>query len=640
MSTSILGLYNQRIGSAPKARPWSLPGWDKGANNYAEDNEIKDNEFYRAENIEMVGKSSVRMPRRGCREFATITGATKFNGWGIYKNPNTDDNFVLAMFNGHLYKITTSGVVTEIDDGITWDEDAKMRGILLRNFFYFGNGIDKMSKTDGDTVTQWDEITAVAGLSVSHSTGAGDTYLYAYTVTAITEGETESAAEESVFAGELADGTEEITIEWTRKTDTNIKGYNIYRAINGSTLTLLTFVQQQPSGATMSFIDDGTIESSYTAEAPTFNTTGGVIGSLFAKYANSLFVSGNSEEKDVVFHGGTGSNWESFSPDVNGGWIIPGRGDGDETTAMIGFEDFLMIFKNNSIWKFYFGSDGGPVLVSVIPQYGTSSPDTVARFEKDIMFLGTDNELRLVGYEPNQLNVIRATSISNRVQPRIDSWDKSTVANFFGVYWESKYILCNGSEAIPYDRRYIGFLDKWTNYNYDGFLVWDKASGQQLLFGASGADGKIYQLLVNNTYDDDGTNIPCSFRVKRIDGGSDTVLKTFYFYKIKLKNPSGKISLTTYKDGNTEVDTTNVDFSLGGGIDEYMFDEPMFDESVSVETISDALQIIKKELYLEAYSIYPQITISGSQSNHCIVQTMSGVLEVEDYDYDRDEIIV
>ena len=209
MSTSILGLYNQRVGSTPKPRPWSLPGWDKGANNYAEDNEIKDNEFYRAENIEMVGKSSIRMPRRGCREFATISGATKFNGWGIYKNPNKGENFMLAMFNGHLYKITTAGIVTEIDSETAWDEDAKMRGILLRNFFYFGNGVDKMSKTDGETITQWDEITAVEGLSVTHSTGAGDNRLYAYTITAVTEGETQSAAEESVFAGELKTSSEE-----------------------------------------------------------------------------------------------------------------------------------------------------------------------------------------------------------------------------------------------------------------------------------------------------------------------------------------------------------------------------------------------------------------------------------------------
>ena len=149
-----------------------------------------------------------------------------------------------------------------------------------------------------------------------------------------------------------------------------------------------------------------------------------------------IFICNNLQEPDTVFFGGTGSAWESFNPSDNGGWVKPGRGDGEKCTAMIGFEDFLFIFKENSIWKFTFGSDGGPVLVSVIPQYGTSSPDTVWRMEKDVFYVGTDGRFRLLGYEPNQLNVIRTTDFSNRIQPKVDNLDFNNPQNIFAVFFQ------------------------------------------------------------------------------------------------------------------------------------------------------------------------------------------------------------
>lgn len=632
--------YAARMGPSPRVRVWKYDGWRRGQNSFAEDNEIRDDEFYEGVNVEIVGKSSIQMPRRGHQTFATISGATSFNGWGVYKNPVTGANFLLAMFSGHLYKVTAGGVVTEIDPGITWDTTAKMRGILLRDYFYFGNGVDYMAKTDGDTVTQWTNITAPT-FSTLALTGSGSTTVYAYAVTAVTDvGETEVSAILDEFGPTTLDNSNYFTLTWVRKTDSVVRGYNIYRSVSGGTMTLLTFVDQQTAGANMTYTDKGTIEQSLIYEYPTFNTTGGVKGNIFAKYANTLFISGNLEEPDTIFYGGTGAKWESFNPADNGGWVKPGRGDGERSTAMIGFDDFLFMFKENSIWKFTFGSDGAPTLVASIPQYGTSSPDTVWRMEKDVVFLGTDGRIRILGYEPSQLNVIRTSDISNRIQNDIDALDKTTMDDFFGAFFEQKFIVGNGEVAYPYDRRYTGFLGEWTGYEYDRFIVWDKATGKQMLFGAQGSTGKIFQLLVDGAYDDDGTSIPTSFRPKRIDGGEDTILKYFYDLKIKLKNSRGNMTLYTYKDGSTLISTRNVTFDIGGGIGEYMFDEAMFDEGVTLDSIPDAIFIVKKNLDVEAYSYYPQIVISGNEYNHCIVQTMNGRLEAEDWDYERDEVII
>jgi len=634
-----MGFYSQRAGGAPPAREWEYNGFPRGQNSYAEPNEVRDTEFYEGVNIELIGRASVRLPRRGHRLFANIPTRTTFNGWGIYKNPKTSVNLMVVLIDGHLYKINTAGTPTEIDGTKTWDGDAKMRGVLLREWFYFGNGVDYMAKTDGTTITRWSAITAVSSPTLS-LTGTGADTLYGYAVTAVTDvGETEVSATVTSFGPGTLDNSNYFTFGWNRKTESNVTGYNIYKSVKGGTYLLLTFVDQAASGATMSFADKGISSTSLLYEAPSFNTTGGVKGNIYAKYANTLFLAGNVSEPDTVFYGGTGSNYESFSPNNNGGWIKPGRGDGDKVTAMIGFEDFLFIFKENSIWKFTFSGDGGPELTAVIPQYGTSSPDSVWRMEKDVAFLGSDGRYRILGYEPTQLNVIRTADISNRIQNKLDAIDKNNMQDLFGVFFEQKFIMCNRSVAYPYDRRYIAFLGEWNNYTFDRFIVWDQGNGQQKLYGAEIDTGNIQQLLVDETYDDNGSVIEASLRPKTIDGGRDKQLKYFRNSRIKFKDAKGIITLETYKD-NVLYSSDEYQFgSADVGFEGFMWDEPMWDEGTTTEITTTSLELAKKNLDYEAYTLYHKILVNGGVYNHAVVQTMSGFFDFEDPDYERDEVV-
>lgn len=634
-----MGLYAQRTGNTPTTKKWEFDGWPRGQNSYAEPNETRDSEYYEGVNIELVGRASIRLPRRGHRLFTTVTSSTVFNGWGIYKDPTDGTNLMLAMYNGHLYKISTAGVVTEIDNSVTWDENAKMRGVLLQGWYYFGNGEDYLSKTDGTTVVQWDAVTAVTGVGIA-LTGSGSDALYDYLVTAVTEtGETEISNEPTAtFGPATLDTSNYFTITWNRKTDSNVKGYNIYKSYKGGTYRLFTFVDQATSGGTQSTTDKGG-STSLIYEAPSFNTTGGVKGNIYAKYANTLFISGNSDQPDTVFYGGTGANYESFSPSDNGGWVKPGRGDGDKVTNIIGFEDFLFIFKENSIWKFVFAGDGGPELTAVIPQYGTSSPDCVWRMERDVAFLGTDGRYRILGYEPTQLNVIRTTDISNRIQNKIDAIDKSDPTDIVGIFFDQKYIVCDGSVAYPYDRRYVAFIGEWDNYTFERFLVWDQGTGQQKCFAAE-ADGSIQQILVDGTYDDNGTSIDASFRPKTIDAGEDKLIKYYRDSRFKLKDAHGAITFETYlDDGLLSADVTSFG-SASPVFDEFMFDEAMWDEDTAEQATDTRIKLVKKEIYEEAYYLHHIVKLSGNESTHAILQTASGYFDFEDPEHARDEIIL
>jgi hypothetical protein len=259
--------------------------------------------------------------------------------------------------------------------------------------------------------------------------------------------------------------------------------------------------------------------------------------------------------------------------------------------------------------------------------------------EKDVVYFGHDGRYRILGYEPNQLNVIRTADISNRIQPELDVLDKSNLDNFFGVFFEQKYMVCNGSKAFPYDRRYTGFLGEWTNMNFSRFIIWDKGSGKERLFGARKTGGGIDELLVEGTWDDNGDTVDCFIRFKRIDGELDS-LKYFHYTKFKLKFPRGQVTFLTYRDGANLLDTTSLSFSVGGGIGEFMFDEAMFDEGLDIEEVEDAVQYVTKDLEVEAYSYYHQLVVQANEYNHCLVQTMAGRYEEEDDDYRRDERVI
>ena len=142
------GRITQRIGPSPRTKFWKYDGWPRGENSFAEDNEIRDDEFYELVNGEIVGRASIRLPRRGSQVFATTPG-TAFNGWGIYKDPITGANLVIIQISGRVYKITTAGVVTEIDATKTWDTAARMRGILLRGWFYLEIGLTTWQRLMG-----------------------------------------------------------------------------------------------------------------------------------------------------------------------------------------------------------------------------------------------------------------------------------------------------------------------------------------------------------------------------------------------------------------------------------------------------------------------------------------------------------
>lgn len=636
------GYEAQRIGDLPKGGAFEYDSFDKGLNVFANHNEIRENEFYEGKNIMIVGKGSIQMPRFGSVLLTQKIGATVCNGGGIFRDKTTapPTETPLFMFDGRLYKYV-GGELKEIDSSKTWDKNAKIQGVMFHDWFYFGNGIDPLSKVNLNTVIQFVEISKPASVSTQY-TGSGNEYLYRYAMSVVTDyGESEATEGEEKWGARQLDASNYFTVSCPRKTESQVIGYNVYRSINGSRLQFVSFVPQPQSGDP-SFKDVG-YNSSLTYEAPVFNTTGGVKGKFMAVYKDTLFVAGVSRYPDILFFTGTGESYESFSPDSNGGWLRVAYGDGQRITAIRNFDIYLLIIKENKIFKFDFSSSGAPSLDTAEALYGSPYPYSVDKFEKDLIMLSSDNRIRTLGYEPNLMNVIRTNDISNRVQPLIESnLDLSNPDKVIGIYYKQKYILCDGNNAIAYDRQYVGYHGLWTNYKFAYFLIWN-TQGEEILLGLRD-NGEVLKLLVNGVYEDNGDNIPASFRPRTINGKQDTLVKFFRYYKTKLKEFNGSFKLQTYIDGLTLEDERTITVSSSGGIATINFGERQFGDGSFFEyEMSHALgttKIITKEIYKEGYYFHPRFEVVGNNTNHIVIQLIMGVYDYEDIDYHKQEEII
>ena len=636
------GFAAQRIGNLPKTGGFSYKSFDKGINVFAHHNEIKENEFYEGVNIMITGKGSIQMPRYGSALLIKKIGATKCNGAGIFKDKTTSPPLEtpLFMFDGRLYKYVNNSLV-EIDSSKTWDPNEKMQGVMFQDWFYFCNGKDSLSKTNLTSVVQFVEISKPSSISVSY-TGSGNEYIYKYAMTVVTDyGESDPVESGDFYGAKILDASNYFTISCPRKTESQVIGYNIYRSVNGSRLQFLTFVAQPASGDP-SFKDIG-YQTSPQYEAPYYNTTGGVKGKFLATFSDTLFVAGVENYPDILFFTGAGESYESFSPDTGGGWVRISYGDGQRITAIKNFDTYLLVIKENKVFRFNFEANGAMMLQIAEALYGSPYPYTVDKFEKDLIMLSSDNRIRTLGYEPNLLNVIRTNDISNRIQPIIENnLDLSNPDKVHGVYWKQKYILCDGNNAIAYDRQYIGYHGLWTNFKFSNFLTWNK-EGREYLLGIKDT-GEILNLLVEGVYDDNGENIIASFRPKTIDGKEDTLVKFFRYYKVKLKDFNGSFKLQTYIDGITLEDERTITISSTGGIATIVFGDRPFGDASSLEIeMAEALgttKILTKEIYKEAYYFHPRFEIVGNANNHIVIQSIMGVYDYEDVDYHKQEEII
>jgi len=548
------------------SKNWINDGYNLGNNTFGLATEIRGNELNQMVNAEIYGKKAVR-PRRGGINLGDPVGGNQIDGLFQFKSDTVND--ILAISGGLLKKYNNSTEAWDTVTGGTFTADLRTRGVKLQNALYFGNGIDDFARYKAGIVEKFNAVASPTGLTVTPQ-GTTGTAQYAYQVNTVTgKGDSIPCAVVAITNGNLTlDTTNKNRLVFNRRTEPEVIGYQIFgRATSGMGITLMKYLAQPASGATITWDDDGTVTPQIWLPPEGDSTDGPKLG-VWEQLRGSLVGAKDPNDKDKFYYSGTGEKYESFSPAHNGGWIQVRQGDNDAgIRGLVPFESKIIIGKENSIHQFYFSPTTGDAIIQEIITYvGVGGTGSMVVMENDIAFVDSERKLRILGYEPNYQASLRTTSLSEgRAQSLFDDIDPYYMDSMEAVYFNGRYLLAATSRGstknnivLAYDRRYLAFLGRWegSDCHVANWLIWDGANRQKKLFAGSSDTGQVFEFGVEGRLPNhDGTVVETLIRNRNEDLGNSGQLKVWLWNDMRLYRISGTLNIKTIIDGDTVIST-------------------------------------------------------------------------------------
>lgn len=621
-----LGLSTSNLPS----KGWIFDGFASGVDTFSLPTEVRPNALVQSLNAELYGKKSIR-PRRGSVSLGTSLGAARIDG--LYPYKEGANNYFLALSAGTLKKYDSTDGSWDAVTGGTFTSGLRTRAVKLRGNLYFGNGTDDFKRYNGTQVETFTAVAAPTNLAVAPQ-GTPATSEYSYSATAVTaKGQSLACTAVTITNGAATlDNTNYNRITFTRRTETEVIGYNLFgRTLTGMGRTMMIFIDQPASGATVTYDDKGTADPTIWIE-PDGDSTDGPKCSIWEQLRGSLVGAGDPANPHTMYFSGTGDRYESFSPSHNGGWAMVRPGDNDAgISGLAPFEQNIIVPKHSSVHKFYFSqTTGDAILQEVLTYVGCGAPGSLVVMENDLAFIDSDRKLRILGYEPNYTAGIRTTSLSEgRVQSLYDEIDPSQMDNLEAIYHSGRYYLAATSQGqtrndivLVYDRRYLAFLGKWTGQDCHVrcWTVWDGVDGRKRLYaGSSDADGEVYEFGTGRTmYNNEAVETTLRFRNE--DLGNSSQQKIWEWTDFRLYQILGTLNLKTIINGSQVVDVKGFssNTSTGWGIKKWGVEKWGVQTGVAA-TASDLDQSYRKEIYDTANSLQHEITKTGANDDFTLV---------------------
>jgi hypothetical protein len=644
---------NALTGGVPLPKQeWMFDGFNLGNNTFALATELKGQELAQMTNVELYGKRSVR-PRRGGESLGNAVGSGAIDGLFQYKE-GTSINQILALTAGILQKYnSTTGAWDDIT-GATFTSGLRTRSTKMQSYGYLGNGIDDFTRYNGTILEQFSAVAAPTGLAVAQQGTTGAT-AYEYTVTTVTaKGDSLPATNVAITNGNaILTSTNKVNVTFNRRTESQVIGYNVYgRSQRGKGVTLMLYIEQPTSGATVTFADDGTVTPQVWLP-PEGDSTDGIKASIWEQLRGALIAAGDPVSPSRMYYSGTGDKYESFSPAHNGGWVDVRPGDNDAgINGLAPFESKIIVGKERSIHQFQFSpTTGDAVIQELITYVGVGAPGSMVVMENDCAFVDSEGRFRILGYEPNFGSSIRTTSLSEgRVQSLFDDVDPNYLKNIEAVYFNGQYIMAYtpagatvNKKVIRYDRRYLSFLGTadGADAHVRCWLVWDGKDKKQRLFAGSSDDGTVFEwgvegILTNH----DGTTVVPVIRTRNEDGGNSGQSKLFKWADLRIFRISGTLKLKTIINGATVIDEKSFSSrtSTGWGIARWGTIRWGVPTGIGASS-SNIDRTYRKELYEIGNSLQFEITKEGAQDDFVLVSMRGEMLLLPTEVFDSDFVI-
>ena len=356
---------------------------------------------------------------------------------------------------------------------------------------------------------------------------------------------------------------------------TNATGYDVYgRTSTGFGYVYLATVY------TTTYNDTGVDTPTTTLQAPSDNTTGGVKAKMGIFTLGRQFVAGVTEGSTYyptrLYYSGTVTNIDNFtSGEFGGGWVEIFANDGGEIVDIKPFENGVLVWKTNGLFKFYFTSSGLPALQDITRGHGGVSFEGSQNIDNDYVYVAQKENRIFVATVGTQAqygeNQLRTNEVSIFVSPSLSDVNRAYLSNICSFYYDNKFgfAYTRGSSTendigFVLDTQFGGWV-RWTGdpVEVTSYHAYDDGTNSKL-YGGSATDGYAIELMRTARHDTD-VAFTTTVATKFYNGKKYDVEKIFRNPTMWFKYISGgSIDIECWLDGVSFLGSTTLSGDTGG----------------------------------------------------------------------------
>jgi hypothetical protein len=555
--------------------------WNRGLNTLVSNTQIRPDELAEASDVQLVEDGKIQFPRDGQAYWGPEIGNRVRGLFPFYKSDGTKEVIRAQSTVVDYYTTTTATTIT----GKTYTDNLDTNGVMAYDKLYLCNGTDSLTYYDGANITTFTELTAPGAPSVVMTSGTTGSYTYSYKITAINAvGETTpSVASTAVCNVATLDSSNYMTVTWTAVA--SAIGYNVYGRKDAD-WKFMTYLE---GNATTTYLDKGTITPSDVFTPPEGNSTGGQKGKYIELYKDSLFIAGDTANPSRLYYSGGGDKIHDFTIENGGGFIDISKNDGQKITGMKVFKDSLIVFKEDSVYKFNFTTSGLPQVTQVNAAVGCIAPRSIVAVENDLFFASRRGIFTLGNEQGFAFDVIRTNELSAKVRSVYQTIESAYIDRICAIYATKNNLnlvifaytpagSTTNSKALIFDREKVAWL-KWNNINAGCFLQHiDSTNAVHVLYGA---DDSGYVCEMFSGTDDFGTSIGATAKLKAEGFNALNRYKKLKMVDLLIRQPLGSATVNIITDGVVTEQTVNIGtVNPSTNFGHYVFTEFLFGESV------------------------------------------------------------
>lgn len=570
--------FTSSVKDEPEVNKYYL-GFPKGLNTVQDESLIHDKNISEALNVILAVDGIER--RKGTEKVFDTGSASKVYGAIPFYKKSAGTRKLLRIGNGRLqYLDTSSNTWSSITSHTFTNTMTTLTQARDKIFIY--NGTENLRYYDGTSITEYTALTVPTNLAVAAQGTTGSTD-YSYEVTAYNaHGETTACSNVDISDGHATlSATNYNQVTWTAVN--NATGYNIY----GRTSTGYgrVYIATITNGTT--YNDTGSDSPVTSKLAPEANNTGGIIGKYAIFTGGRQYVAGVYEGSTYhpcrLYYSGTVQYIDSFvGAEFGGGWVDVSANDGGEIVDIKPYQNGVIIWKNNGLFKFYFTSAGLPAIEEITKSHGGVSFWASQEKDTDYIYVGQkENRIMVmtVGYQENYVgDQLRTNEISIFIQDDLINANRAYLSNIASFSYDNKFgFTYTAGTNTENDRGYV--IDTrfggWVKWNGDpmectSYVVYDDGSNVHL-YGCSNSDGYMIELFKNDR-NDNGSAFTSSVSTKAWNYNMFDVEKIYRDPALWFKYVrGGSIDVNVYVDGTrkagtAEIGTASTGSAIGGDL--------------------------------------------------------------------------